>query len=251
MTLDEIINPALESDPDLITMKLRIARHYTGDKDMNTLKITKADLDADNYYIGVTDVSQEYDGSIEIDADLGTAKFKTSLRAKNAIIALAGSGIQAGEVIKAGDGIEAGQGIYAGLGIKAGFGIVAGDGIKAGWGIEAGTGIIAGTGIKAGAGIVAGSGIKAGDGIKAGGHIDAGGHIVAGLGIEAGWNIKAGRNISAKWIVAKLRIFAGLCSWRLPTEEETEIRAELREGAIAFGKLVGPAEPTTLGGKYD
>lgn len=86
--------------------------------------------------------------------------------------------------------------------------------------------LIAGYDIEAGYGIEAGCGIEAGDGIK------------AGDGIEAGCGIKAGLSIVCKWIKARLRIFAGICIWRNPTEEETTITCEeVKDGTIAFGKL--------------
>ena len=115
------------------------------------LKITKADLGADNFYVGATDVS-DFDGSIEIAADLGRVRFKAGVKAKFSIRALAGSGI------------------------------------------------------------------------------------------SAGWGISAGFSVVAKWIEARLRIFAGLCAWREPTPEETEVRAELRNCTVAFGKHVAPTE---------
>lgn len=34
------------------------------------------------------------------------------------------------------------------------------------------------------------------------------------------------------------------CIWRLPKPEETEIRAELRQGTIAYGTHVPPGEKT-------
>jgi len=58
--------------------------------------------------------------------------------------------------------------------------------------------------------------------------------------IKAGWGIEAGFAITAKWVSSRLRIFAGLCIWRLPKPEEMQIRAELRGGTIAFGELVEP-----------
>ena len=73
----------------------------------NVLNISKRDLDADGYYIGPVDVSELLDGSIEIAADLGWVKFKTSLRARYKIRSQAGSGIEAGGGIKAGEGFEA------------------------------------------------------------------------------------------------------------------------------------------------
>ena len=103
----------------------------------------------------------------------------------------------------------------AGSGIEAGCGIKAGDGIKAGWGIEAGSGIEAGCGIK------------------------------AGYDIKARWGIKAGWGIFCKLTLnSGLRIFAGLCLWRLPTKEETEIKCgKLEHGEICFGNLIETGLP--------
>jgi hypothetical protein len=55
-------------------------------------------------YIGTEDVS-DYDGSIEITADLGCVRFSGNLKAKGFIRALSGSGISAGSGIEAGWGI--------------------------------------------------------------------------------------------------------------------------------------------------
>jgi hypothetical protein len=53
------------------------------------------------------------------------------------------------------------------------------------------------------------------------------------LGIEAGSWICC----KAK-LTVKLRIFAGLCIWRLPKPEEQVIEcAELTEGTVCFGEL--------------
>jgi len=136
---------------------------------MKTLTITKADLDETGSYVGQEDVS-DFDGHIEIAADLGRVKFSTSVRALGRIRAHIGSGIEAG------------------------------NGIEAGWGIEAGD------------------------------------------GIKAGWGIKAGFSISAKILTARLRIFAGLCAWRLPTPEEMQIHVEVLSGTVAFGEVVSPAK---------
>ena len=73
-----------------------------------------------------------------------------------------------------------------------------------------------------------GAGIEAGESIKAGGSI------------EAGESIKAGGSIACKFLSVRLRIFAGLVLWRLPRPGEDEIRCELRNGTIAFGKHVPP-----------
>ena len=152
---------------------------------METLKITKNELNANNEYIGSVDVSN-FDGHIEIAALLGYVKFK-SLKVAGSIIALAGSGIEAGD------------------GIEAGWGIEAGDGIKAGWGIEAGSG------------------------------------IKAGLGIEAGWGILCKTELKIR-----LRAFAGLCSWRLPSEEEKTITCgKFIGGTVEYGILNEIGMPNT------
>ena len=117
--------------------------------DVETLKITAADLDEDGFYIGQADATN-FAGHIEIAADLGWVRFKAALRAAGYIRALAGSGI------------------------------------------------------------------------------------------EAGLGISAGLSISATFVSTPTRIFAGLCLWRFPTAEETQIRAEIRSGTVAFGEVVPP-----------
>lgn len=87
---------------------------------MNELLITKADLDAENFY---KEDGIDFDGTIKIAASLGYVRFKKSIKSKLWIIAEAGSGINAGEGIEAGGGIKAGWGIitlYEG-GISAKF----------------------------------------------------------------------------------------------------------------------------------
>lgn len=56
---------------------------------------------------------------------------------------------------------------------------------------------------------------------------------------QAGSGIEAGLSISAQVITTPLRIFAGLCSWKIPTEDEMKIRAKRIEGGgvIAFGEF--------------
>jgi hypothetical protein len=109
---------------------------------METIKITKSDLNNNNEYLKEIGSYYEPEQShLEIDENLGTVNFKC-IYVTGSIFAKAGSGIKAGEGIEAGDGIKAGSGIEAGSGIKAGDGIEAGSRIKAGDGIEAGKGII-------------------------------------------------------------------------------------------------------------
>ena len=79
-------------------------------------------------------------------------------------------------------------------------------------------------------------GIEAGEGIRAGMGIEA------GEGIEAGWGIEAGEGIRAKTLTVALRIFAGLCAWRIPYASEMEIRAKVLSGTVCYGTVVEPVE---------
>ena len=65
---------------------------------MKTLKLTAEHFDQDGNYIGAVDVS-DYDGHIEIAADLGYVKFN-SIAVKGWLLAKAGTGIEAGTGIK-------------------------------------------------------------------------------------------------------------------------------------------------------
>lgn len=93
----------------------------TGETKMTKTKliITKADLDVNGLYAGAADVTN-WQGDIEISADLGWVKFSANLRASRSIKAKAGSGIEAGEGIEAGWGIV-GKWIFSGLRIFAGL----------------------------------------------------------------------------------------------------------------------------------
>ena len=187
---------------------------------MNTFCIKKEHLDKDNFYVGKEDLSN-YQGHIEAQENLGTIRFENSLRSSGNIYFRTGSGIEAGNSIKAGWGIEAGNSIEAGGGIEAGNSIEVGYGIEAGWGIKAGNNIEAGYGIKAGCGIEAGCGIK------------------AGWGIEAGWGIVCKLELSSK-----LRIFAGLVTWRMSTKEEMQIKVgKLVLGQVCYGELIETGLP--------
>ena len=74
---------------------------------MNTFCIKKEHLDKDNFYVGKEDLSN-YQGHIEAQENLGTIRFKNSLRSSGNIYFRAGSGIEAGEGIVASGGIKAG-----------------------------------------------------------------------------------------------------------------------------------------------
>lgn len=94
---------------------------------MKTLKITKADLNADNEYVGgaIGEYPNHADTNVEIEANLGWVKFK-AIYVKGYIVAKAGSGIEAGWGIKAGSGIEAGEGIRCKLSLSFSYKLFAG-----------------------------------------------------------------------------------------------------------------------------
>lgn len=80
--------------------------------------------------------------------------------------------------------------------------------------------------------------------------LTAKGYIVAqaGTGIEAGAGIEAGWYVRCKLVLAfNLRLFAGLCLWRLPNAEEMEVRCGKKEGGtVVHGNLIEtglPEEP--------
>ena len=102
--------------------------------------------------------------------------------------------------------------------------------------VEASLGLVSVLGFIRAAG---GLSIEAGSSIKAGESIEARESIKAGLSIEARESIKAGLSIRCKAkLTVKLRIFAGLCTWRLPKPEEQIIEcAELTQGTVCFGEL--------------
>ena len=79
---------------------------------MKTIKITKADLDENNYYKhadGIGHSGPDEEANIEIEENLGYVKFKKGVYVTGQITAKAGSGIEAGEGIKAGCGIVTGK----------------------------------------------------------------------------------------------------------------------------------------------
>jgi hypothetical protein len=215
---------------------------------MLTLRLTNADFRKSEWhwsdYVGKHDLSN-CESNIEIDPDLGCVSFPV-LKAKGSITALAGTGIKVAEGIEAGAGIKSDWAIQAGGDIRANKGIVAGTDIKAGGGLVAGWSILAGEGIEAGKDIEARTGIRANTAIRADGNIES------GAGLRAGWSITAGKNIEVaegiesglaiqcKGILkVRLRVFAGLSLWRLPTEAEKKITCSKFEGgSVAHGTLV-------------
>ena len=84
-----------------------------------------------------------------------------------------------------------------------------------------------------------------GSGIQADGSIKAGWNIQADGIIQAGWSIQAGGSIICKGdLSSKLRIFAGLTTWKIPTREEMQIKVgKLVEGKICYGELIETGLP--------
>ena len=64
---------------------------------METKIITKEDIDKDNFYKHSD--SLEYEGHLELEANLGRVKFKAKIKTTGFIFAKAGTGIEAGEGI--------------------------------------------------------------------------------------------------------------------------------------------------------
>ena len=83
---------------------------------MKTIKITKADLDENNYYKedGIAWTGPDFDGSIEIEGGLGCVRFKKGIYVTGSIL------------VKAGSGIEAGSGIVCKLGLSFSYKLFAG-----------------------------------------------------------------------------------------------------------------------------
>jgi hypothetical protein len=85
-------------------------------KDLKVLNLTAADfelVDDGHEYVGEVDLT-DFDGSIEIAADLGLVRFPKHLRATGYIRAGVGTGIAARRDITAGKDITAGNDIWAG-----------------------------------------------------------------------------------------------------------------------------------------
>ena len=108
---------------------------------MDTLLITRDDLDADGVYTRAESI--DYAGHVEISADLGTVRVRGGVRATGRIRCLSGSGI------KAGRSIEAGWSVVAGGSVEAGESVEAGGSVEAGWSVEAGGSVVAGGSIVA------------------------------------------------------------------------------------------------------
>jgi uncharacterized protein (DUF2147 family) len=90
---------------------------------METIKITKKDLDENNFYKydGIGEPYNYEDANVEIEENLGCVKFRDGIYVSGSIVAKNNSGIEASGNIKAGESIEAGEGIVSLYGgIKAG-----------------------------------------------------------------------------------------------------------------------------------
>ena len=170
----------------------------------------------------------DFPGDIEIAPDLGVVKFTHSLVGYR-IRALSGSGIRAEGWIKSTSNIESSEKILSGSWIYADGDIRSGDTITANGWIE-------------GCDIVAEGMITAGSDIRAHRLLKSMDHIRVGNGITAGSQIHAAFGILATNIKCGGRIFAGLGSYREPTDVfDNVICANIERGTVAFGELISPS----------
>lgn len=219
---------------------------------METYVIDKNDVAEDGYYFGEADLTN-FDGNVHACTDLGRIKFRRSIRVLGEMVFPERTGLQVdGEIdvsgrISVGCGIIALEDVFSGEGIDAGSGIQSLNGkIMARGSIKAGRSLISGSRL-----ISAEGAIFSGENIFAARDIDAATDIFAERGISAneqircfenltaGRGITAGFSIDCKNLSSDLRIMAGLCRFRLPQPDETEVRfVTLVKGEIAFGKPV-------------
>ena len=258
---------------------LQLEFHFgNGNAPMNTYRYPNDDLPIKVRALAGILLNGDFEGNIEIAAatdlvrfpgDSRTVIFSGHVKVAGSITALSGTSLQFDGDLHAGgsitaesitvrgnlvvegdivskDDIEVGWTLSAGGDVTAARYIDAVESITAGKSIRAGESINTYGSIKAGRDVVAsgtcilaGGSIVAGDDIKAGTRIRAGREIISGHGIIAGWGVQAGHSITAKWIDVPGRIFAGLSESGAPAQEDTEIRAEIRSGTIAYGTLQG------------
>lgn len=204
---------------------------------MKTIRITKEHVQ-DGKYVGEYDLSNVY-GNIEIESNLGIIEIPSSVVLTGNLSVDIDTHIKSGGFIRAVGFIESGVSIRANGAIEAGAFIKSGGGINANGSIKSGGSIISVGLIESGVSIKSGGSIESGTSIKSGGSIDAVESIEAELGIQAQLSISCNKSLKSG-----LRIFAGLCSWREPSKEETLITCgKLEGGEIAYGELVETGLP--------
>ena len=188
---------------------------------MKTYTITKEDINCNREFVAC-DLSN-YDGNIICEMNLGIIKFK-NIFATGFIYFQAGSGIEsensaiAGKSLEVCSGIEVEKNIYAKRSIKSRGTMTAKEGS-----------ILSDTLIDTTGALIAGKDIVGKKGIRADFEIEAGNKIKSGKSLHSGLWIKS------KKIYVKQRIFAGLCSWKKPTDEEKTIHGEIKEGTVEYG----------------
>lgn len=212
---------------------------------METIKITKADLNKNNEYekgsIGEWDNPRNV--SVEIEAGLGWVKFK-ELCVTGSIIAAHGSGIKTtdGGII-AGDYIDVDLGIESWGSVKADEEIKTGGDITSRWNVKAGGDIDVGGMMKADINVIATRSIGVHGNIEADGGIVSGGIIRSGGAIKAGEGIVAGGSIECKSTLSfQYKLFAGVCPWFSHSAKTVSCR-KLLSGTIAYGDLIETGIP--------
>lgn len=202
---------------------------------MDTIRLDQSDFKPSTSYwrdyVGHHNIADLH-ANIVFPENIGYVAFPL-LRCTGSVQAPSGTGLLVRDELRVGSFVSVAWNIQAGGKITISGDLSAGWALLGGDAIEARGKIKAGTSIKAGGTLRAGQGIEAGAGIRSESKIVSGGAITAGEGVEAGLSIECSDTLEAG-----LRIFAGVCLWKEPLEEEKKIScAKLVRGTVAFGRL--------------
>ena len=102
---------------------------------MDTLKITKADLNERNEY-AVAD-SLEFRGSVEVEANLGVVRIRGRAIVVGALSVNAGSSLEVGGSLEVGSSLEVGWSLEVGESLEVGWSLKVGGSLKVGLSITA------------------------------------------------------------------------------------------------------------------
>ena len=108
---------------------------------MDTLKITKADLNERNEY-AVAD-SLEFRGSVEVEANLGVVRIRGRAIVVGALSVNAGSSLEVGGSLKVGSSLEVGGSLEVGSSLEVGWSLEVGESLEVGGSLKVGLSITA------------------------------------------------------------------------------------------------------------
>ena len=114
---------------------------------MDTLKITKADLNERNEY-AVAD-SLEFRGSVEVEANLGVVRIRGRAIVVGALSVNAGSSLEVGGSLKVGSSLEVGGSLEVGSSLEVGWSLEVGESLEVGWSLKVGGSLKVGLSITA------------------------------------------------------------------------------------------------------